>query len=203
MELDDLKDIWKKSGPEFRTKNTAELALMLKGRSTSIVDKLKRSVWFELIFTFVAGLVLLVYALTLPPGALKWTSLSILVPFVAYTFYYFKKLSLLRRFNPGSENLKTHIDGLIASLNSLLKFYRRSYAILYPVYFVLALVFGAIERGTTDFFEALVKPAMILYLLLLAVIYYFLSTSFANWYVKKLYGNHLEKLKSLAHELEN
>lgn len=203
MELDDLKDIWKKSGPEFRAKNTDELALMLKGRSTSIVDKLKRSVWFELIFTFAAGLLLLVYALTLPSGALKWTSLSILVPFVAYTFYYFKKLSLLRRFNPGSENLKTHIDGLIVSLNSLLKFYRRSYAILYPVYFVLALVFGAIERGTTDFFEAIVKPAMILYLLLLAVIYYFLSTSFANWYLKKLYGNHLEKLKSLAHELEN
>jgi hypothetical protein len=42
---------------------------------------------------------------------------------------------------------------------------------------------------------------MIIYLLALGGLYYLLSTSFTNWYLKKLYGNHLDKLKSLAHEL--
>lgn len=203
MELDDLKDIWKKSGPEFRAKDKAELAFMLRGSSTSVVEKLKRSVWFELIFTFVASFLLIIYAISLPSGALKWTSISILAVLVAYTFYYVKKLSLLNRFKPGDENLKTHIDGLIASLTSFLKFYKRSYNILYPVYFVLALVFGAIEQGATRFIDSLAKPIFIFYLTMLALMFYFLSTWFTNWYLKKLYGNHLDKLKSLAHELED
>src|SRR6186713_3333232 len=112
MELDDLKDIWKKSGPEFRAKDKAELALMLQGRSTSIVDKLKRNVWIELIVTFLASLVLLKYALEFPSGTFKWTSVSFVVLFSLYSIYYIKKLLLLNRFNPADDNLKTHIDRL-------------------------------------------------------------------------------------------
>jgi hypothetical protein len=203
MELDDLKDIWKKSGPEFRAKDKAELALMLQGRSTSIVDKLKRNVWIELILTCVASLVLLRYAWALPSGTLKWTSVSFVVVFSVYSTYYIKKLLLLNRFNPADENLKTHIDRLIISLNSFLKFYKRSYNILYPIFFLMVLLFIAIERGATDFFDSVTRPAMIIYLLFLSGFYYFLSTWFTTWYLKKLYGNHLDKLKSLAHELED
>ena len=203
MELDDLKDIWKKSGPEFRAKGKAELALMLRGRSTSIVDKLKRNVWIELLLTFTASLMALGYALMLPSGTLKWTSISFVLLFAAYSIYYIKKLLLLNRFNPADENLKTHIDRLIISLDSFLKFYKRSYNILYPTFFVLVLIFVAIERGATDFFDSMSKPYMIVYLLLSSSFFYFLSTSFTTWYLKKLYGNHLDKLKSLAHELED
>jgi hypothetical protein len=203
MELDDLKDIWKKSGPEFRAKGKAELALMLQGRSTSIVDKLKRNVWIELILTFTASLGALGYALMLPSGTLKWTSISFVLLFSLYCTYYIKKLLLLNRFNPADENLKNHIDRLIISLDSFLKFYKRSYNILYPSFFVLVLVFLAIERGATDFLDSLNRPYMIIYLLLSSAFYYFLSTAFTTWYLKKLYGNHLDKLKSLAHELED
>jgi hypothetical protein len=65
------------------------------------------------------------------------------------------------------------------------------------------LIFIAIERGATDFFDAMTQPTMIIYLVSLAGFYYFLSTSFTTWYLKKLYGNHLDKLKGLAHELED
>lgn len=203
MELDDLKDIWKNNPPEFKVKDEAELARMLKGNSKSIVDKLKRSVWFELIFTIVAGVIFLVYALTLESGAFKWTSISMIALFVVYSFYYVKKLSLLNRFKPGEDNLKTNIDSLIANLSSYLKFYKRSYTILYPAYFVLGLLFGAIERGTTEFLHSLTKPSVILSLVSLAVFFFFCSTFLTTWWLKKLYGNHLEKLKNLARELEN
>lgn len=203
MELDDLKDIWKKNPPEFRVKDEAELAQMLKGSSKSIVDKLKRSVWFELIFTFVAGIIFLLYALTLESGALKWTSISMIVLFVAYSFYYIKKLSLLNRFNPAEGNLKTNVDNLITSLSSYLRFYKRSYTLLYPAYFILGLVFVGLERGYEQFLESLTKLSVIVYLVFLAVFFFFCSTWFTNWYLKKLYGNHLEKLKGLARELEN
>lgn len=203
MELDELKDIWKKTEADFQPKAEAELAIMLKGNSKSIVAKLKRSVWFELIFTLIAGMILLIYALTLPSGALKWISISILVVFVAYTFYYVKKLMLLSRFAATEDNLKATLEKLIENLTNYLKFYKRSYALLYPVYFFVALVFVAIERGFDEFLNVMVKPKTIAYLLLIAGLFFFCSTWLVNWFLKKLYGRHLEKLKNLLNELKS
>lgn len=201
MELDELKDIWKQGDIGFRPHNEEEIASMLKGNSKLIIDKLKRSVWFELIFTLVAGVALLIYALTLPAGSLKWTSVSILILFLVYSFYYIKKLTLLRKFNPAQDNVKAGLEKLVRNLSSYLQFYRRSYTILYPVYFFLALVFGAIERGIDQFLITLSQPKTIIYLVLTAGLFYFCSTWLINWLLKRLYGNHLEKLKALLREL--
>jgi hypothetical protein len=202
MELDDLKSIWK-NNPEFQRKNETELLSMLKGSSKSIIEKLKRSVWFELVFTLIAGVLLLIYALTLPSGALKWISISILVLCVFYSFFYIKKLLMLARFNPAEDNLKASLEKLSNNLNSYLKFYRRSYTILYPVYFLLGLLYGAVERGMSEFLHTLAKPAVMLYLLGVAVLFFAISTWFANWYFKKLYGNHLQNLKALLIDINS
>lgn len=127
--------MWKKQNEGFKPKGEAELATMLKGKSTSIITRLKRNVWIELIFTFLGGLALLAYALTLPWGAFKWTSISIPILFGIYSFYYLKKLRLLNRFDPGNDHIKANLQTLIQNLKGYLKFYKRSYSILYPVYF--------------------------------------------------------------------
>jgi hypothetical protein len=201
MELEDLKNIWNRSKTDFQTKDETQLASMLNGTSTSVVEKLKRSVWIELIFTVVASILFLLYALTLPSGALKWTTVSLLVLFVAYSFYYVKKLLLLNRFKPGNHNLKQNLEKLTENLTGYLKFYKRSYTILYPVYFCLGLLFGGLESGSDLFFEKLSDPKLILYLIGLSVVFFLISRSFANWLLKKLYGNHLDKLKTLLREL--
>ena len=202
MELEDLKSIWKSSEPAFQPKNETEIASMLTGRSRSIIETLKRNVWFELVLTLVVSVALLVYALALTSGMLQWAFISILVICLAYTFYYIKKLMLLNRFNPANENVHANLVSLIDSLTGYLKFYRRSYSILYPLYFGLVLLLGAIERGTAQFLEHLSKPKTIAYLLTMAALVFFLCTSFTNWYLKKLYGNHLDKLKGLLKDLE-
>jgi hypothetical protein len=203
MELDELKDLWKKNDAVFQPKPEGELALMLRGNSKSIVDKLKRSVWFELAFTLLSGIGLLIYALTLPSGALKWTSISIIAIFVVYSFYYVKKLMLLNSFDTSHGNLRTTLENLIENLSSYLKFYKRSYTILYPAYFLLALLFGAIERGFDQFMTVLSNPKTIAYLLGFAAIFYIGSTWLVSWVLKKLYGNHLEKLRILLKDLNS
>jgi len=147
MELDELKSIWKNTTPGFRSKDESEIALMLKGQSKSIIDKLKRNVWFELIFTLAASIGMLIYALTLPSGALKWTSVSALILFVSYLFFFAKKLMLLNQYGLANENIKSNLELLVKNLDSYLKFYKRSYAILYPLYFFLMLFFIGLERG--------------------------------------------------------
>lgn len=200
MELDELKNIWKEK-TKYQPKDETQIALMLKGNSKSLVDKLKRSVWFELLFTLAAGIALLLYALSLPSGSLKWTSVSILVIFVAYTFYYVKKLLLLNRFKPADDNLKVNLENLIRSLTSYLNFYQRSYTLLYPVYFCLGLLFGGIELGSDKFFQRVTEPRIIGFLILTAALFFFLSTWFTRWYLRKLYGNHLDKLKAVLGDL--
>jgi hypothetical protein len=175
---------------------------MLTGRSLSIIDKLKRSVWFELVFTVATSLCLLVYALTLPSGELKWTSVVILLMFLAYTIYYIKKIILLNRFDPAKENIRANLVSLIDKLTGYLKFYRWSYTIFYPVFFCLGLLFGGLERGSDTFFENLLKPRTLIFLTIMAVVLYLLSSWLVNWYLKKLYGNHLEKLKSLLNDIQ-
>src|SRR3989337_4176823 len=113
MEIEELKYIWKKQSQGFEPKGETELAVMLKGKSTSIITRLKRNVWYELMFTLLGGLALLAYALTLPGGSLKWTSISILILFSVYSFYYLKKLRLLNRFDPGNDHLKANLHRLI------------------------------------------------------------------------------------------
>lgn len=201
MELDDLKSIWKKK-QGYEPKQEAEIASMLRGRSNSIISKLKRSVWFELIFTIVCGIALGIYAFTIENGALVWTIISLLVLFVSYLFYYVKKIILLNRFNSSADNLKENLQHLLERLSVYLNFYKRSYAILYPVYFILGLLFGALERGMDDFLHHMSQPKTILYVVGLAGIFFLCTMWLTNWYLKKLYGNHIEKLKQLLQELQ-
>jgi hypothetical protein len=84
-----------------------------------------------------------------------------------------------------------------------LRFYKRSYAILYPVYFSLGLLFGALERGAAVYLSLLSRWSTIINLLTVAVVFFFMSTWFAKWYLRKLYGDHLDRLKGLYLELES
>lgn len=203
MEIEDLRTLWNKQNEGFRRKGETELAAMLKGRSISIVSRLKRNVWIELVFTFAGSLGLLAYALTLPGGALKWTSMSILILFCVYSLYYIKKLRLLHRFDPAHKNLKANLHGLVLDLRGYLKFYKRSYSVLYPMYLFLALLFTALEHGASGFINLLTKPNVIITLALVAGLFFFCSTWLTTWYLKKLYGNHLGKLEALLDELDN
>jgi hypothetical protein len=201
MELEELKSIWKSSIPSFEPKDEQEIARMLTRNSVSIIDKLKRSVWFELIFSSVVGVAFLIYALTLPSGALKWSSVSVLGIYLAYTFFYIRKITVLNRFNAATGNIRENLTVLIGTLSGYLAFYKRSYAFLYPIFFCLSLWFISIERGVGEFLDHLMKPVTLITLVFAVVLYYFLSTKFATWYFNKLYGKHLDKLKALLNDV--
>lgn len=201
-ELDDLKQIWKGHEQGYAPKKEAEIALMLQGKSNSIIGALKRNVWFELIFTIACSIALIVYACTLEAGALMWTIISLLVLFAAYLFYYVKKLLLLGRFDSSDGNIKTGLENLYNKLTIYINFYRKSYAILYPVYFFLGVFLGAIETGIDGFLLKMKEPKTVVLLVALMGVFFVLTFIATNFYLKKLYGNHLLKLKELLQELQ-
>ncbi|HRJ29956.1 MAG TPA: hypothetical protein PLV21_18055 [Cyclobacteriaceae bacterium] len=199
-ELDDLKSIWKQQSG-YEAKNEAEIIEMLSKRSNTLIHKLKRSVWFELIFTLACMLVLGTYSVTLKGGALMWTILSLLVLLLSFTLYYVKKIILLNQYDAGHENLKDNLNHLLLRLDAYMKFYKRSYSILYPLFFALGLLFGALESGFDRFIEKFEKPMYTLSFIILSVVFMAGVYKITDWYLKKLYGNHIEKLRSLQKEL--
>ncbi len=201
MELDDLKSIWQKK-QSYPAKEAEEIASMIKGNSNSIVAKLKRSVWFELTITIVFGVVMLYFSFTLPSGAMKWSIVSLLVLFLAYLIYYLKKIRLLNHFDPSQQNIRENLVNLITDLKAYLHFYKTSYLILYPVYFALGILFAAIERGFDNFFNRLAEPEIILRLAFATAVIFVIALFTTNWYLKKLYGNHLVKLQDLLRDLK-
>jgi hypothetical protein len=132
-----------------------------------------------------------------------WTIISLILLFTSYLFYYVKKIILLNQFNPSTENLKNSLEHLLKRLRTYLTFYKRSYAILYPVYFCLGLMFGALDSGLDNFLQRLSQPKTIIFLVALSAIFFVCTIWVTNWYLRKLYGNHLDKLKELLEELKS
>lgn len=201
MELDDLKNIWQ-SAEHFRLKQEEEISFMLRRRSKSIISKLKWSIWFELTFTIIGGLLLLYYSLTIPNGALRWTFIAFLLIFLAYIVYYVKKIRILHTFENSAGNVKSNLESLINDFQAYLKFYEKSYTIMYPVYMVMVFLFVIIEKGIDEFVEAISNWKMILYIIFFIGVFLASSLWFIKWYLKKLYGNHLSKLRELLNDLQ-
>lgn len=201
-ELEDLKQIWRSHEHGYEPKKESEIVVMLQGRSNSIIGKLKRNVWFELIFTIACSVALLVYALTLEAGAIMWTIISLIVLFTAYLFYYVKKLLLLGKFDASGGNIKSSLENLYQKLTVYVNFYRKSYTVLYPVYFFLGLFFGALETGLDGFISRMREPKTVITLVVLMGLFFILGFVATHFYLKKLYGNHLTKIKELLNELQ-
>lgn len=199
MEFDELKNIWKKES--FLSMKEEDIAVMVKGRSKSIVSKLKRRAWFELMLTLSAGFFLLYYSFTSPVGALKWTYISLVILFAAFIVYYVKKISLLNRFTICQDNIRANIQRLVSDLNVYLKFYRRGSVILYPFYFFLMLFFIVIDLGMENFLYSLSQPAILISLGLVVLFISACSLWITSWYVDKLYGNYVKKLEELLNDL--
>lgn len=201
-ELEDLKQIWKSHQQGYEPKQESEIAIMLQGKSNSIIGKLKRNVWIELIFTIACSIGLGVYAITLEAGAVMWTIISLLVLFVAYLIYYVKKLILLGKFDSSDANMRINLENLYEKLGVYISFYRKSYSVLYPVYFFLGIFFGALDTGMDAFLVRMKEPKTIAFLAMMAGIFFVATFLATNFYLKKLYGNHLTKLKELLNELQ-
>lgn len=201
MELEDLKNIWQQGDP-FKPRQEKEIVRMLKGSSRSIINKLRRNIWLELVLTFAAWMVLLYYSFKSNEGAMKWALISFLVLFLGYIIYYIKKLRILNQFEARQENIRTHLQSLIHDLDAYLKFYRRSYTLLYPTCFVLVLLFVVMDYGVEGLLYAFTDIRVILFMSFIAIIFIVSLFWFTNWYLRKLYGNHLEKLRKLLEDIQ-
>ena len=208
MELDDLKyQLKHKLSADHANRSSEDISELLKRKTTSIISKLKRSLWIEIVSCLVIILVFSYIGIAGNNAALQiYFSVFALfsVAFLALLIYLLQHTS---RLCATSLPVKGNLQMIVTNIEAFVKRYFQFTMALIPVCFIFAFFLGYYDPHpfpvVTGFVKVLLPMSWMkytiigIYLLILPVgIYYF-----TKWYLNKLYGNYLLQLKSCISEL--
>jgi hypothetical protein len=219
MELDSLKDIWKNLDEEdLQPGREVPVLSMLQKRSQGTIAKLKRNLNREL------AAVLIIYSSTIWYIVMYqglYPELAVLLGLVggAFLFYYYRKNKLLKQMQCVSCEVRSNLKTQLVTLEKYVRFYFVAGTILTPLaYFAAGVITlfnapeaqpalgdGPFEAQTSvsqmpiahisshRFFVLFVSIGVVI-----TVGSYFLN----RWYINKMYGQYIQKLKDLLHQME-
>jgi len=206
MELDDLRSDWKKLAPPDGNIAVPDLQRVERDLQ-SPVGKMLRNLRFEAIVLTVTYVLVIGFYFIAFRGwmqEISWFTLSI---GLVFAFYYYKKTQLLRSLERMDGTLQANLGQKLDTLSRYIQFYVWAGTLLGP----LTMVFiGWLARKKIPefspyniFFPSTQNPiwkaalAWIAGLILITVILYILNV----WYVDKLYGKYLRRLRSIHREM--
>ena len=195
MELDDLKSMFRDQGSPKRSPE--EMASYLRLRSSSVIEKIRRSIVIE--FTCGVLFILAAIAWLILTDVLFYKALSIYV-IASCTFFLFFLTRLNKRISqsfmselPVADSLKE----IIRILATFLRLYFWLSMAMMPVVFVIGLL--TINTDNKEVFNTKGWTIYIAWFIGWSAFMYF----FTKWYLRKLYGKYMEELKNQLKELEN
>lgn len=207
MELEQLKNIWTRDTGQQDKKNE-DLLQLLNKPSNSPIAKMKRNLRFELIAVIILYGLTVVYYFFAFEGRMKELSWFMLLLGGFFVVYYYMKNKLLNNMQCVACRVKSNLELQLGTLEKYVRFYLIAGNVIFP----LSLLFV----GYVGFFlyperlhspkTLLGSPAMqslaIKYLIatvVLSIAVYFLN----KWYVNRLYGRHVKKLKEILSEMKD
>lgn len=208
MELDELKHYLNRQLDQQAPLQTpAEISAMLRNKSISIVERIRKSLWIELVISLLAVLVIL-YVKQI---ADKYVLQSYYNIFLAIALLFLPIFGWLIRstyqINPEVSSVKTNLTRLHLLISRFTHFYFIFTMILFlPVVFysLIAAVYEKNNHSLLDslqFYRQLPAAPLFLigaYIVIAGLFLYF----FTRWYIRTLYGKYLDKLKELLTELD-
>ncbi len=210
MELDELKSqLLQKLDEVPTTKSELDIGGMLKKNTQSVICKLKKSLWIEIIccIIFIASFAFV--GLFSKHWSLRvyFSTFTIVCLIFLLVLYYL--LTRIRQLSNTSLPIKNNLQ----LIHSIIKEYvKRSFQFtmaLIPICMIYSFWLGykdpSDEIHFTEGFLSrhLSSPQKVylflgVYMVLLTIgVYYF-----TKWYLKKLYGNYLQQLQTCINELE-
>ncbi|MGB4773066.1 MAG: hypothetical protein WBP58_16510 [Chitinophagaceae bacterium] len=203
MELEQWKDIWKKQ----EDSPTPSLREILGKPSNSPIAKMKRNLVLELITLLLSFGAIVVYYLSAYKGKFQevgWIYFFIIILFVVY---FILKYRLLTRMECMACEVKSNLMKQVHTLEKYVRFYLIAGTALIPIMIIFFYIFSWMHfpqgRGlflmpsdSTSLFTSL----LILFLLCLTstIGMYYLN----KWYIRKLYGNQIARLKTMLDQLD-
>jgi len=207
MELDQWKEIWKEEG-ESPSNDARKLKLLLEKKSKSPVAKMKRNLKIELWLIIISYGAMIMFYFIAFKGQLSEVSWFMLFIGLLFVAYYQRKNKLLSEMECLSCQVKSNLQKQTTTLEKYIRFYLIAGTALAPVSLLFfAWLFNVKRRTNTNYNILYPSPdnplwkvalAWVVLTVIITILFYFMN----KWYVRKLYGKHVEKLKEVLNEME-
>ena len=203
MELDNLKDLWRDlDREETYPADDEHILKILQRRSQSPIARMKRNLLIELIAVVILYSFSIWYFLLASNGLYSEIALFLFILGLFFGFYYYKKNRLLNKMQCVTCEVRSNLERQLKTLEKYVRFYFIFATVLCPVaYFVPGFIVLLKYPGEAIAQRFTASTTYIVFVIIGVVITcgsYFLN----RWYVTKLYGRHIEKLKSLLFQME-
>lgn len=197
MELDNLKQAWKEQDVGEKLVSDEQILSMLQKKSQRPIAKMKRNLFWELVAVIVIYSATIAYYFIEKGGRYWEIAVLLLLVGLLFVVYYYRKNKLLKQMECVACEVKSNLQQQVSVLEKYVRFYFIAGTLLTPIAYLVAgfLVFykspGA--KMGSEFMTAFIGSGIVL-----AILVYFLNV----WYVNKLYGQHVKKLKDLLRQME-
>ena len=197
MELDNLKEAWKGHTVKNASDGNEQILSMLHKKSQRPIAKMKRNLFRELIAVIVLYSASISFYIFDDKGKFWEVALMLFVIGVFFLFYYYRKNKLLSAMECVACEVKSNLQLQVATLEKYVRFY-----------YLVGMILTPLAYFTTGFFVLYKSPGITMstnfYMwffgsgIVMTILLFFLN----KWYVNKLYGQHVNKLKELLKQME-
>lgn len=209
MELDDLKGMINQKLMEGSPKMTENnITLLLRGRASSVISKIKKSLWFEIACCALVVPLFIGIAFFSSQSSLKIYFGLFGIIFIPFTLIFFYLLRKINEFDHSVLPIKENLHLLIKMLEDFTRRYFQFNMALLPICFLVALFLGYNEKEPIDVLDNLIdklkinKSIYISFIIGYTIAMVFGLVYLTKWYIRKLYGKYIDQLKLLLAELK-
>ena len=203
MKLDNLKEIWHRLEKDDRAPvDGDEIMRMLQKKSQSPIARMKRNLLVELVTVIILYSIPIRYFLTTSMGRYREIGIFLLVIGTLSIIYFYIKHRLLSRMQCVTCEVRSNLHRQLAMLEKYILVYFVCGTILGPVaYFFTGFIVLLRFPANNVFTQFTASNTFIIFVsigVLITIGSYFLN----KWYINKLYGQHIYKLKQLLLQME-
>ncbi|PWT96037.1 MAG: hypothetical protein C5B52_16620 [Bacteroidetes bacterium] len=198
MELEILKQIWDEADESSTTKYDREkLWFLASQKSNDLINKMKRNLFVELTLVIISFCSVAVYYFIAFHGALSEVSWVYMTLCAFFIVYFIVKYRLLQKMQCFTCQVKSHLETQLVHLQKLVRFYLISGTAMIPI---LLIFFFWLLREKQLYINMMSREQIAYFIIYTTVITIFMW--FINkWWVNKLYGRHIQRLRSMLKEM--
>lgn len=209
MELDSLKEIWNEVGNKpVQSNNNEQIAEMLNKSSQSPIAKMKRNLRWELVTIIVLFIPIAVFYFIAFSGTFSVIAWMYIVLTVLFAVYFYYKNKLLSEMQCAACMVKSNLELQVKTLEKLVRFYLIAGTLMVPllIIWLWLILYNRLPSVQNSFHfwpsaeVSFLKTglASVIILVVFSFAFYFIN----KWYIHKLYGRHIAKLRSVLNEME-
>jgi hypothetical protein len=203
MELELLKELWEEADNKPANDPVSGDAIleMTKKADLSIVSGMRRNLLIEVIVVLVCVTAIAVFYFAAFNGQLQEVSWMYIIIAAGFLFYYYRKNALLKRMQCTVCDVRSNLQIQLNTLEKYVRLYLIGGTILVPA--VLAAFYLLVQHKHIMFLPLSKISAglgLVLYValsIILTVALFF----FHRWYIYKLYGRYIQRLKQMLKEM--